>query len=154
MSQGGNVLLALQTRLLKIKTANGYPITVQQVEINKGEITFQLPSMVCPYIQVLQVDEVYTAEVGGYIDIETHIILRLVLKQDATDVEMEEFKSCVVRCIYADNYNATLNAGVSLNNTIIYPKLISCAHDCNAIEANRIAAMHWMYNRKTQTWKF
>ena len=148
MTGGQRILAALQARLQRITVANGFPITVKEVLLNKGEIEFGISGDRLPLIDIIQADETYEHETSGFIGITTSIILRIVLPQGATDSDMEEFKSSVVRCIYANSYiKTTGNSGVHLDDgqggTITYPRLINCQNDIAMVQGNRIYA----YNR-------
>jgi hypothetical protein len=142
---GQRVLAALQARLQKITVANGYPITVKEVLLNKGEIEFSIGADRLPLIDIIQVTENYEPESSGYVGVNAAVILRLVMPQGNTDSNMEEFKSAVVRNIYSDGYAMSGHAGVHLSDanggTIAWPRLISCEADIALVNGNRIYAL-------------
>jgi hypothetical protein len=158
VSEGARIIYALKARLESIKTANGYPMSVREVSVNVGEITFDLPSNRLPLIEVIQAPERYEHEACGAVEIVTSVILRLVDERPKTDPDMEFFKSSVIRAIYGNSYNATGNTGIGLEDgqgrSIIFPRLVSCETDLNMVPGNRIYALLFELRSRRQTWKF
>lgn len=157
-SQGAAVLRALKARLQTITAANGYPLTVKTVEVFKGQITFNLPANVLPLIEIIQTGEDYEIGPGGHAEIVSGFALRLVQPQAVDDEGMEDFKSAVIRCIYANSYSANANAGIGLaetgRNTIVFPRMLRCQTDLNMVPGNRIWALQFQFKTQRQTYSF
>lgn len=158
MSDGARILYALKARLETIKTAAGYPMSVREVSLNLSEITFDLPSNRLPLVEIIQAPEKYEHGACGLVEVVTSVILRLVDERKKTDPDMEVFKSSIVRAIYANQYVATGNSGIGLEDgqgrTIVFPRLVSCETDLNMVPGNRIYALLFEFRSQRQTWKF
>jgi hypothetical protein len=159
-SQGAAMIRALKARLQTITAANGYPLTVKTVEVFKGQITFNLPASILPMIEIIQTGENYDVMTAGNVDVYAGFALRLVQPQSVDDEGMEDFKGAVVRCIYANSYNAAnrTNAGIGLAeggvNTIVYPRVVRCQTDLNMVPANRIWALQFEFKMNRNTYSF
>jgi hypothetical protein len=158
MSAGSDILNALKERLESIRTDNGYPLTVKAVKLNTSTITFDIPLTSCPLIEIIQGPEEYEHAASGQLEVVTSLIIRLVHQKGKTDSDMEEFKSSVIRAIYANSYTGNTNAGVGLarsgRNTIVFPRLIRCETDLNLLEKNRIYGLLFELRSNRQTWSF
>jgi hypothetical protein len=156
---GQRILAALQTRLERITVANNFPLTVKTVLVNKGEIEFGISADRLPLIDIIQADEQYEHESSGFLNVNTSVILRMVLAQGASDSDMEEFKSAIIRCVYANSYVSNSgNTGIHLadggGGTIYMPRLISCQNDIAMVEGNRIYALLFELHSKRTVWQF
>lgn len=156
---GQRILAALQTRLQRITVANGFPLTVKTILLNNGEIEFGISADRLPLIDIIQANENYEHESSGFVNVVTSVILRLVLVRGSTDSDMEEFKSAVIRCIYANSYVANSgNTGINLadnaGGTIYLPRLITCENDIAMVEGNRIYALLFELHSKRTVWQF
>ena len=153
MSKGGDVLLAVQARLQQITTANGYPITIKDVMIGKGQLTLNLPQEKCPSIEIIQGPENYEHQ-NSNIVITNAFVLRLIDKKTKTDIEMEDFKSCVIRALFGNAYAGTGNSALNYAGKIIAPRVVRCESDYNMVDANRIYALLLETERITQAYNF
>jgi hypothetical protein len=155
---GSLVIDALIDRLSSIKIANGYPLNVKQVEINRSQITMNIEKAKLPMIEVIDGEEEYQHEMSGHVQIRQIILVRFILPENSSDKEMEVFKSCIVRCMYANAFNSAHNSGVGLvlsgKKTINFPRLLQCSKDVNLVDANRIWELIFELNRSAQTWEF
>jgi hypothetical protein len=158
MSQGANILNALKERLETITVANGYPLSVKTVRLNNATITFDVPVTSCPLIEIIQGPEEYQHAMGGQVDVTQSVIIRLVHAKGKTDADMEEFKSSVVRALYADSYAGNSNGGINLSSSgrhnLNMLRLIRCETDLNLLEKNRIYGLLFELKSNRQTWSF
>ncbi len=151
------ILDALKTRLQTITVSNGYPLTVKTVELNKGEILIDIAATKLPYIEIINGDD-KTLErfVGGLHRGSLDITLRIVKQKSATDGDMADFKSAVIRCLFGNSYDpaASNTSACRLNNgtrdLITMMEYISTHTDINLINSNRMSDVNFslIYNRK------
>ena len=151
---GENILSAMKTRLEKITVANGYPFDIKSVVVYNNEMNIEKVESKLPYIELVQGQEVYEHETCGHLNRITQILIRIVASPKKDDLFMEQFKSAVVRCIYGDSWTASGNSGIQLTNGVTYPKLVSSVPDYGMIKSNRIYAILFEINSKSQTWNF
>jgi len=157
-TNGTRVIDALVARLSKITTANGYPVNVKTVEINRSQITMNIDSLKLPMIEVIDGEEEYQHETSGHVQVRQIMIIRFIMPAGTDDKTMELFKSSIVRCLYADSFNSGHNSGVGLalsgRNTINFPRMLQCSKDVNLVDANRIWELILELNRSAPTWEF
>lgn len=153
-SQGELLLEGLQARLETIKTSNAYPLTIKSVIVNHNQININVDDMNCPLIEIVQGNETYEHKTNGMLHKWTDIGLRLVAAKSATDLYMEQFKSCVTRCIYCNGYDKQGNDGIRLASQVVMPRLTQTVPDYGVIDSNRIYVMIFEVETITQTWRF
>lgn len=158
MSKGADILLALKERLESINIANGYPLSVKQVKLNSASITFDFPVTSCPFIEIIQGPEEYEHNASGHLGVTQTIILRLIHAKGKTDADMEEYKSAVIRALYANSYTGNSNGGINLasngRHNLTNLKLLRCETDLNLLEKNRIYGLLFELKSNRQTWSF
>jgi hypothetical protein len=135
-----DILEALKTRLRTITIANGYPITVKKVTTGAG-ITMNKDKSELPLIDIVNNGlDIDTNYMGQVVKVRFPVTLRLVLKKEATDQNLIEFQSCVIRALFNNNYNTSLGEkdAMKLGGLVSHMLLESTAPDYNLIEANRM----------------
>ncbi len=156
-SEGSLILTTLQTRLQSITVSSGYPLTVKTVALNTGNILIDIASTKLPYIEIINGDEkILERYPGGMVRGSQTITLRIVKTKSATDGDMEDFKSAVIRCLFGNTYNpaASNPSACRLNNgtrdLITLIEYVSTFTDFNMINSNRIWDVNFnlIYNRK------
>lgn len=136
-----DILNAIKTRLETITISNGYPINVKKINAGKGILTMNLSKDSLPLIDIvnggLEIEQNY---IGQTIKVRMPITLRLVLKKEATDSDIIEFQSCVLRAIFNNSFNTQLGQkdAMKLDGLVSHMLLDSIHPDYNLIEANRM----------------
>jgi hypothetical protein len=153
MSRGAEILQALQARLQKITTDNGYGRTVKLVRLSRSGMDLNIPPQDCPIIEIYQ-DELRTEHgASSHLKIEMSILLLLVDKKDATDEDMEDFQADVRAVLYGDSPTAGGNAGITLGGKITKIQWEGTTYDLNLIQANRRCVMEWTITSHQTTYK-
>ncbi len=156
-SDGSLILTALKTRLETITVSSGYPLTVKTVSLNTGNILIDIAPTKLPYIEIINGDnKIIERYPGGMIKGSQDITLRICKQKSATDGDMSDFESAVIRCLFGNTYDPTasnpsacrLNDGT--RDLITYIEYISSFTDINLINSNRIWDLNFalIYNRK------
>lgn len=145
MNIQNEILQTLKTRLETITIANAYPITIKKVNTGKGVLTMKLDPSQLPFVDIvnggLETDKAYMGQINKF---RMPITLRLVLKKEATDADLIQFQSCVLRAVFNNSYDVINGQkdGMKLNNgtqdLISYIELEAIHPDYNLIEANRM----------------
>jgi len=153
MSRGKDILVALQTRLQKITTANAYGRDVKQVRLSRSGMDLDIPPQDCPLIEIYQ-DALKTEHgASSHLKIELTILLLLVAAKDATDEDMEDFQADVRAVLYADSPTGFGNNGITLGGLITKIQWEGTIYDLNLIEANRRCVMEWTITSHQTTYK-
>jgi hypothetical protein len=137
------IQLALVNRLKKITAANGYPLTVKNVDIARKQISFTFDAAECPYIEVMLTTSSFDRGANGEVTCRETYALRLVKDAEATDFDMHEFSSAVWQCLFCDKFGGQPFAGgVGLNdgisNTVVDMIPESVDTDIGILDQNRI----------------
>lgn len=135
-----DILEAVKTRLRTITIANGYPLTVKKVITGAG-LTLNKDKSELPLIDVVNNGlDIDTNYIGQVVKVRFPITLRLVLKKEATDEDLIEFQSSVIRALFNNNYNTSLGQkdAMKLGGLVSHMILESTHPDYNLIEANRM----------------
>jgi hypothetical protein len=135
------ILLALKERMLNIKEANGYPVTIKTVTF-EPKMSMNYNNNLLPLIEIINGDENYKINSGGTIEVDSEFIFRLVCKKSTTDDEMSVIKGCLMRCLFSNSYNNKINGAIYLpyngQNLILNSIPLQTVTDLNMLEANRI----------------
>jgi hypothetical protein len=154
VSEGANFLLEIKSRLESIRTTANYPLSVNKVVVASGILNLDIPASQLPCIEITQGREQYTPQLHGKLEVESFLILRLVNLAKATDMDMEEFKASVIRCMYANSWNAQTNDATRFNNTVNWIRLEHCETDQGLIESNRVWYVVFSVHRHTTTYGY
>jgi len=146
---------ALIQRLETIRTENGYPLSIKKVS-SKPEMSTTYNKMYLPMLEVILGDTQFKSKLGGNLEIETEIIVRIVAEPSKDDAYMELLQSCVFRCIFANSYTQNNNNGATLifdnKHTVKSVIPLAVVTDLNLIESNRIWNVVFSINRNSHTY--
>jgi len=146
---------ALIQRLETIRTENGYPLSIKKVS-SKPEMSTTYNKMYLPMLEVILGDTQFKSKLGGNLEIETEIIVRIVAEPSKDDAYMELLQSCVFRCNFANSYTQNNNNGATLifdnKHTVKSVIPLAVVTDLNLIESNRIWNVVFSINRNSHTY--
>lgn len=141
MSKAGDILLALQSRLQTLREDQGYAHTLVSVNLTKATLALNKPDYDCPYIDILNNDERYKHGASGHYETLTSVLLFVVMPKEWDDVQIENLKTDIRKCLYGGAPDASGNTGSTLGGKVSRIELVGCKGDLNMVDSARVAVI-------------